>query len=188
MQKLGVMHFNIVPVDKNHLFISLVLGQYLNHLSKKTIMKVHSDYLVRIFIVLNEAVSAGGGELMADRQWFVKGQEHSASHLLKYIFFESNIYTPILLPEFTEKDAKNLLDFLISKKMFSGTIFGGVGIIDTQTGEMVTTDWDLGDIADWWEILKKLKKNREVIHTHQPTDAVFELKFIDQDVTLQELD
>jgi len=64
---------------------------------------------------------------------------------------------------------------------------GGLAFIDNENEGIIQTNWDMGETEEWSSIINKLHAANEVMHTFSATDAAIELKAIENDVSLQNL-
>jgi hypothetical protein len=92
----------------------------------------------------------------------------------------------LFLDEVTER--RWLIEYLTALCQRSNRMpDGGLGFIDRVTGELIETNWDVGETEEWTEILGDLLSADATLHTFSATDAAIELRSMPEGVSIQNL-
>ncbi|OPX41872.1 hypothetical protein CLHUN_42560 [Ruminiclostridium hungatei] len=138
---------------------------------------IHKNYICRLVLDLSNSMMAPLRVEETLSQWVSNPKINYKYKLSTYEIINDDFTYKYIIPDFTEKDAKNMM-LLLSDIIIEGDDLpdAGIAFIDTESGELVPTNWDLGETEEWGEIIEKLNSEGRSLHTFSATDAVIELK------------
>jgi hypothetical protein len=145
----------------------------------------YTDYICRIVVELDKSnVSVND----SPPTWWKKPNGMSDG-IPFHTHIQRSIKKNIVLLGGPEITPAQFIDYLQKNIEFytNDICTGGIEFLDISSGNIIPTNYDLGETEEWGEIISNLQKAKKAFHTFSATDAAIELQLISEDVVLQNL-